>query len=114
MPCNLARRVRPHAGFVRLVRHSSPIWWWNGDGRRNKIEVMKKRFEQTQRFRTKSCDGNECYIVELTTFGRIESEPDTRWLPVNRVFRTAEGKPVQLRPDGAFVVVATGARFERV
>ncbi len=75
---------------------------------------MKKRFEQTQRFRTRSPDGGECIIVELTTFGRIDGAPAEAWLPVDRVFRTAEGKPVQLRPDGAFVVVATGARFERV
>lgn len=74
---------------------------------------MKKRFEETQRFRARSPDGRECYIVELTTFGRIEAPPSPRWWPVNRVFRTAGGEPVQLRADGGFVVIATGARYER-
>ncbi len=76
--------------------------------------MMKKRFEQTQRIQTRSSDGSEYYIVELTTFGRIDDEAPSPWLPVDRAFRTAEGRPVQLRPDGAFVVVATGDRLERV
>ncbi len=81
---------------------------------RNRIMSMKKRFEETQRFRARSREGEECFFVELTTFGRSEDAPAHAWVPVNRVFRTAEGKPAQMRPDGAFVVVATGARFVRV
>lgn len=75
---------------------------------------MKKRFEETQRFRARSGEGEECFFVELTTFGRPADSPVQAWVPVNRVFRTAEGKPAQMRPDGAFVVVSTGARFVRV
>lgn len=74
---------------------------------------MRKRFEETQRFRTRSGDGAECYVVELTTFDGFDDAASTRWIPVNQAYRTADGEAVQLRPDGEFVVVGTGARLVR-
>jgi hypothetical protein len=75
---------------------------------------MRKRFLETQRIKTRASDGKECYVVELTMFGAHDSEPVPDWVLVNRRFRTAEGSPVQLRGDGAFIVVSTGMSLERV
>ncbi len=74
---------------------------------------MKKRVEETQRFRTRACDGAEYYVVQVTTRCRIDDEPPSPWMTVEQAYRTAHGQPVRLCEDGAFMVLGTGARLVR-